>query len=501
MSRSSLLLLVAAASLAGACSPDVCADIECVMAHLQLTRNGEPLELFALPAASAPVPTLSGAMPVGDFLLLVTPLSAPNWGDPVEMMAQGIVATAAAGGPDSGLAPSFTNQPADLVFADTGSDQPFELDFTDPSGEQPSICFTPYDKAGGRPYPHCIWCSRAERDAIVAGAVNLRAGMNALVDGNMPINFNLAEGRACSNPRRPNGEPANPGLPGCPAGSARCGAGCIPAGTQCCNAFFDDTTSYCDNRAGGGCQVGVRCGGSQNCCGQPDFGSNDCPPHQHHCGLQCTSVDRPCCPFGSSDPQCAQRVVGGAAVGVGVQPPKAPIAGGGGGGGGGDPAKCDYSGNYSGRFAYTYDEGPTSRGAGSLTLSITLAQVSSLLAGINGTNEFYVTRAQVDDASFGAVSSVTPLMGSVAILPCTTTPVDATSFIVLFPSGSNIGTEPTAGAMLRSADGRTFSSNPVSPGKTWIGGTGKGDSNTPGSGPGGHVYNATTFTSWTLTRQ
>lgn len=93
----------------------------------------------------------------------------------------------------------------------------------------------------------------------------------------------------------------------CAANTKACGNGCIPESGVCCDV--DGTTSsYCTNAAGGGClpNTGHRCSAAfpaeiqaAYCCdANGDFGSNDCPAGEHHCGLLCQPLARPCATAG-----------------------------------------------------------------------------------------------------------------------------------------------------------------------------------------------------------
>jgi hypothetical protein len=111
----------------------------------------------------------------------------------------------------------------------------------------------------------------------------------------------------------------------CPLAMVACGNGCIPANAVCCDTV---TTSYCTNHAGlpnGTClsqsnQQSCRAPSgapTEYCCNEanPDFGSNDCSPGQHHCGLLCSSY--PCCPGGLGCPGTGTDAGAGGAAGVG----------------------------------------------------------------------------------------------------------------------------------------------------------------------------------------
>ena len=495
MTRRSCLLVCLA--LAG-CTPDVCSDIECVMAHLSLTADGARVPLTAVPAAGLPVPAAPQTVSAGDFVLLITPVSAPNWADPIQLIEAGVVADGPSS-PSAALAPRITNQPDDVALATPQSEDAITLAWLDPNAATPAFCFTPYDNESipPRPYPHCVWCTAQERDLANAGTTNMRLGINAGITS--PIDFSAKIGRACNNPTD-GGFQAN-GMRGCPSETKPCGDGCIPESAECCMAQVGDTSSYCTNSAGGMCRRGEPCAGSQNCCSPSNtFGSNDCAANERHCGLQCVSRDRPCCPIGSTDPRCGVRPVAGAGVGIAVDGPAAPEAGG--GGGGGDPSDtCGYAGTYRGTFKWAARTGVNMETMGQLTASFTLEHkvTASGLAILD------IVSVTIDDATLGATSATRPTSVSLATLPCGTPPqVGAgTGFNVTLANGSNLHTTNDAGALQVSADRRTFSNstNAAFANKTWAGSTGKGDSNTPGSGVGGFSYNSLRFISWTITKR
>lgn len=103
----------------------------------------------------------------------------------------------------------------------------------------------------------------------------------------------------------------------CRAGTHPCGDGCIPTMAVCCDDGSGTTSSYCTNGAAGcfvnddsrGCQAVFPSGErAKFCCGEAgNFGSNDCPEGQRHCGTLCQSVDTPCCPAGSSSSECPEK--------------------------------------------------------------------------------------------------------------------------------------------------------------------------------------------------
>ena len=337
---------VAALCAAGlaACQPDRCTDIECVMSHAELTLDGKSAPLTSLPAGLVPEAMGPPAMTLAlnGFGLLITPISAPNWGDPVLMMEAGMAAHAGAGTADDALTPVITNQPSDINLPSVDSDAPIELDIEDPNGEQPTLAFTPFDPASGRRYPHCVWLTHADRDGRDMQQVIARLGIRAIITR---IDFS-AGGSSCSNPKKPNGDFVIP-IDACPTGQRKCGKGCIPANgsTVCCDPDGTrgaaDTTSYCPNNSGGAadgaCFPSTTSGSQWMCSSDGNLMSLDCPAGQHHCGELCTFIDHPCCPVGSTDPACAAPVFAGPPVAIGAKGPidNGPALNGSGGAGGG----------------------------------------------------------------------------------------------------------------------------------------------------------------------
>jgi uncharacterized membrane protein YgcG len=177
-------LVVACALAVGGCQPDTCSDIECVMNHLELTTStGQRLELVEVPATMVPLPdsyTAPAGQAAGSFDLLIAPVSAPNFGDPLEMMRVGIPAHAGSGTPDEASMPTITNQPAAINLLFTSSEDTIEIDFEDPNGETPAFWLTPGSK--GRPYPHCVWMSPAERDRLRSGEKFVKVGCSRQVN-------------------------------------------------------------------------------------------------------------------------------------------------------------------------------------------------------------------------------------------------------------------------------------------------------------------------------
>jgi hypothetical protein len=103
----------------------------------------------------------------------------------------------------------------------------------------------------------------------------------------------------------------------CAKGTVPCGDGCMPLTSVCCEDGTATAGSrYCTNGAGGGCysnqnrtcqngDIIVR-GKAGFCCASntDSFGSFDCGPGTHHCGLNCKPLSIPCCPANASDADC-----------------------------------------------------------------------------------------------------------------------------------------------------------------------------------------------------
>jgi hypothetical protein len=153
-------------SLAMGCGPPTCHDIECFMNNLVITRDGKRVTLIEVPATSVPLPTSYTPMATtsAGFDLLIAPVSARNYGDPVEMMRAGMVAKPASAGVS---APSITNKLTPIMLPNPTSVAMLEIDFQDPNGETPAYWISP--GTDGRPYPHCVWMTWEERDDIVKG--------------------------------------------------------------------------------------------------------------------------------------------------------------------------------------------------------------------------------------------------------------------------------------------------------------------------------------------
>ncbi len=109
----------------------------------------------------------------------------------------------------------------------------------------------------------------------------------------------------------------------CPKTTYPCGNGCMPLNAACCDDGTRQTSNYCTNSAGGGCQpnpthacIAPAPSGTLSdrppsafCCtnapsAKPE-GSFDCPEGTHHCtGPSCVPIGQACCTPGSSNADC-----------------------------------------------------------------------------------------------------------------------------------------------------------------------------------------------------
>jgi hypothetical protein len=70
-----------------------------------------------------------------------------------------------------------------------------------------------------------------------------------------------------------------------------------------------------------------------------------------------------------------------------------------------------------------------------------------------------------------------------------------------FPNGSHIATTNTVdGSFTIDVNGRLLANTNLVQKEAFSAGSGIGNSNEPGSGPGGYAYNWCTFTGWSLVR-
>lgn len=141
-------LAACVAGLAAGCGKTTCgtADFECIMDHSTFIMNGASVRPVKLPVSKvrAPAATMSaGTAPSKNALLVsIIPMSAPNFGDPIQMIQAGKFS--APGGGASGLpAPQITMPPANVMLSSTQPVQTLSIGYSDPYGMQPSFIFLP----------------------------------------------------------------------------------------------------------------------------------------------------------------------------------------------------------------------------------------------------------------------------------------------------------------------------------------------------------------------
>lgn len=166
--------------------------------------------------------------------------------------------------------------------------------------------------------------------------------------------------------------------------------------------------------------------------------------------------------------------------------------------------QVDYTGKWSGTFYYKAEipqqSGPPQVVNTSFILTITL-QPNVVTPGYP--HLMKISAVTCSDASFGATMAVTPdPQISMAFLPANYGSVSdvGMGIIIKFPNGSYIATKNTAGAYTISADGQKIENTAAVANTAFLANGTSGNSNDPGSGPGGYAFNWCTFKSWSLVR-
>lgn len=145
---------------------------------------------------------------------------------------------------------------------------------------------------------------------------------------------------------------------------------------------------------------------------------------------------------------------------------------GGGGGGVGSSKNLTYIGQFNATYSVetdpTYQQPPVT---GNVSFNVTI--VLHPIATVNGQTAYQIVSAQSSSPFFGAQFAVTPSFGSSAILPNPPLNIsnsDGEGFVILFPNGSSLDTDNSAGDMHQSSDGRTIS-NSLSDTQSWVAGS------------------------------
>jgi len=170
--RWGMVTCVAALAAAG-CGKTTCAtaDFECIMDNSTFELNGLPVRPVKLPVSRVPAPAPSstgGMAPSKSALSLsIIPMSAPNFGDPIQMIQAGKVS--APGGGASGLpAAEITTPPDNFTLSVDYPVKTMSIGYTDPYGMTPSFIFLPNILT-----PVC-WAFPPMRDLQIEGVAKIK---------------------------------------------------------------------------------------------------------------------------------------------------------------------------------------------------------------------------------------------------------------------------------------------------------------------------------------
>lgn len=307
-----IVILAAVAAASGGCGKATCGtgDFSCLVQHASFTLNGQSITLEAVPAnmikATAPSNS-AGMMPSQNSIpISIIPLSAPNFGDPIQMIKAGRVALP--GGSGAGVpAPSITSMPMNLHFTPDQPMQTLSIGFDDPYGMVPPFIMLPNILLPGISTPQA-WATPPLRDLKINGVAIIRIDF-----GNVtmtPVDQSNIQPTVIM-PTPVNPTPINPSniaptpITGTPVVS-----------------WFDPPLTPANNNGGGGpgltgqCDVAPiscgsnthfpKCSQSQECCytdGHCDVCATSCTnsPHKESCyGGNCynavNAVINYCCP-------------------------------------------------------------------------------------------------------------------------------------------------------------------------------------------------------------
>lgn len=122
-----------------------------------------------------------------------------------------------------------------------------------------------------------------------------------------------------------------------------------------------------------------------------------------------------------------------------------------------------YIGQFNAKYHYVYSDsqGQSIRVDGNKSFNITI-ELTTLVAGVDGTDVLTVTKATCSDPFFAAQFGVVPDSPSVAILPNPPQNISSESgqgIQIFFPGGANLGTWNDVGALHVSSDGRLLSNS------------------------------------------
>lgn len=145
-------LIIVAASIvvcvSAGCGKTTCGtnDFECIMDHSTFAVNGITVRPVKLPASRvpAPAPTMTSAMaPSSNAMpISIIPMSAPNFGDPIQMIQAG--EPSQPGGDAVGVpAATITMAPTSVMLTVDEPVKIMSIGYSDPYGMTPSFVFLP----------------------------------------------------------------------------------------------------------------------------------------------------------------------------------------------------------------------------------------------------------------------------------------------------------------------------------------------------------------------
>jgi hypothetical protein len=134
-----------------------------------------------------------------------------------------------------------------------------------------------------------------------------------------------------------------------------------------------------------------------------------------------------------------------------------------------------YIGQFNAKYHYIYSDshGQSVRVDGNKSFNITI-ELKTIVAGVNGTDVLFVTKATCSDPFFGAQFGVVPDPSTSPVtLPNPIQNISTQSgqgILITFPSGATLGTWNAVGALHVSSDGRLLSNSldPSIATSTWL---------------------------------
>ena len=173
-----IVFLGALAAFNVSCGKATCdtGDFGCLVQHASFSLNGQSITLTPVPSTmvKAVAPSnMSGMMPGQNSIpISIIPLSAPNFGDPIQMIEAGRVALP--GGSGAGVpAPSITSMPMNLHFTPDQPMQTLSIGYDDPYGMTPPFILLPNILVPGISTPQA-WATPPLRDLRATGVASIQ---------------------------------------------------------------------------------------------------------------------------------------------------------------------------------------------------------------------------------------------------------------------------------------------------------------------------------------